>query len=140
MAGKVKWDGDAFKAKIEKQMRRRLETCANIGLKDAVRSLNIDGTGKVTEKVKGRKQTRLVYGANPSKPGEPPHKQYGTLIESVAYEVLSRVARIGTSLKYGRYLELGTSRMAARPWLRPMLSRNIDKFRAILTKPMGKVR
>lgn len=61
----------------------------------------------------------------PSAPGEPPHRRTGRLRASVAREVVregsATVGRVGTNVKYGRWLELGTSRMAARPWLRRAL-------------------
>ena len=63
----------------------------------------------------------------PSEPGEPPHLDTGTLARSIDWEVedqpRSIVGRIGTNLDYGRYLELGTSIMAPRPYLRPALDR-----------------
>lgn len=80
--------------------------------------------------------TQLLYNTNPSKPGEPPHVQTGRLRASVAYEVEGKVARIGTNVIYGRHLELGTSKMAPRPWLRRMLAEMTPTFRAILTAPI----
>ena len=41
------------------------------------------------------------------------------------------IARIGTNLKYGLYLELGTRRMAARPYLRRALDETRDEIRAL---------
>lgn len=78
-----------------------------------------------------------TYGVNPSKPGEPPHKQHGHLRRSVAREVLGLVGRVGTSLKYGRWLELGTSKVAARPWLRRALAETRDQIKAILSAKMS---
>lgn len=83
-----------------------------------------------------KKAGSLIYGANPSKPGEPPHVQTGRLRASVAYEVAEQVARIGTNVIYGRHLELGTSKMAPRPWLRRMLVEMTPTYRAILTAPI----
>lgn len=79
-----------------------------------------------------------IYGANPSSPGEPPHKQYGHLRRSVATEVDSAtlVGRVGTNLNYGRWLELGTRLMAARPWLRRALRENQARIKSILAEPM----
>jgi hypothetical protein len=59
-----------------------------------------------------------VAGPAPSPPGQPPHKQTGHLRRSITWELVSdTVARVGTNIKYGRWLELGTKRMSPRPWL-----------------------
>jgi hypothetical protein len=49
--------------------------------------------------------------------------------------VASVVYRIGTNVEYGPYVELGTSRMAARPHLRP----GFDAQRAAAVKEAGRV-
>jgi HK97 gp10 family phage protein len=76
------------------------------------------------------------YGANPSQPGDPPHKQTGHLRRSVAHEVdaTSLTARVGTNVRYGRFLELGTSNMEARPWLRRALNEMMPQIKAMLAK------
>lgn len=59
----------------------------------------------------------------------------GNLLDSVQPWPAERDAKgnvsvdIGTPVEYGTYHEFGTSRMAARPWLRPALDENIDKAR-----------
>jgi phage gpG-like protein len=88
-------------------------------------------------KRKRKRHGSLVYGANPSKPGDPPHKQRGRLLASVAWEVVDTVARVGTNLNYGRWLELGTTKMAARPWLRRALAETRDEVLRILSAPMN---
>lgn len=49
----------------------------------------------------------------------------GRLRSSIAYELgregLDLVAKIGTNVHYAPHLEFGTSRMRARPYLRPAL-------------------
>lgn len=61
-----------------------------------------------------------------SMPGSPPHKRHGRLQSSISWELGSDgeglYADIGTNVEYGRYLELGTDQMAARPYLRPALT------------------
>ena len=80
---------------------------------------------------------RRIYGATRSKPGEPPRKQLGHLRRSVTYEVDdNQVGRVGTNLKYGRWLELGTRLMKARPWLRRALKECQDQILSILKAPM----
>ena len=88
--------------------------------------------GKYHRKSKGS----LIYGANPSKPGDPPHKQTGHLLRSITREMASQfVGRVGTNLKYGRWLEQGTSKMAARPWLVRSLNEMASRINQILGSP-----
>jgi HK97 gp10 family phage protein len=46
-------------------------------------------------------------------------------------------ARVGTNVVYGRYLEFGTSKMAARPWLSRGFRETAAEIRRILTTPIG---
>lgn len=72
---------------------------------------------------------KSLPGAVPSAPGEPPHLRTGTLRRSIDHETLrlgnrefvGRVGPTGAAAKYGTYLELGTRKMAPRPYLRPAL-------------------
>jgi HK97 gp10 family phage protein len=54
-----------------------------------------------------------------SAPGEPPASDTGTLARSIVIDVDTRAftATVGSNVKYAPYLELGTSRMRARPFL-----------------------
>lgn len=140
MAGKLTWDGDRARARIEAELTRRLQRAAKVVWGRAKQLINVDGTGvRATSAGKGKARKRkgsLIYGADPSKPGDPPHKQRGHLLRSVAWEVSGLVARIGTNLDYGRFLELGTVKMAARPWLRRALNETRDEVKRILSAPM----
>ena len=46
------------------------------------------------------------------------------------------VRSIGTSVEYAPYVEFGTYKMRAQPYLRPALEHNIDKIRAMLVKTL----
>jgi hypothetical protein len=88
-------------------------------------------TKTVTTSKSGKAKTRWGrYGSAPSAPGDFPAKQRGILRASIAYFVdpVNLTAKVGTSLRYGRYLEFGTrgregkngkriGPMAPRPWL-----------------------
>ncbi len=84
----------------------------------------------------------------PSAPGEPPALDTGTLrasifakVETFQDEVIGKVgpdidkilirAEAGTDVEYGYYLELGTSKMAARPYLRPGLAKSAGQIMRI---------
>ncbi len=45
----------------------------------------------------------------------------GTLRRSITHEVVGDVGRVGTNVEYGIFIELGTSKMSASPYLRPAL-------------------
>ena len=52
-----------------------------------------------------------------------PHKT-GNNSRSITYSVKGKTAKIWTESGYGGYLEIGTARMPARPYLRPAIERN----------------
>lgn len=81
-------------------------------------------------KGKKYKKGRRIYGANPSKPGEYPHKQYGTLRMSIAqdFNAATVSGRVGSSSKVARYLELGTRKMAPRKLFRATLAEEREKI------------
>jgi HK97 gp10 family phage protein len=84
--------------------------------------------------------TKTNPTAQPSLPGEPPHKRTGTLARSIESETFrigdQFVGRVGTNLKYGAYLEFGTRKMAPRPYLRPAL----DELRPQILREIQKAR
>ena len=82
----------------------------------------------------------LIEGEKRSKPhtasaaGDAPNTDTGRLVGSIAVENPRRgTSFVGTSVEYGKYLEFGTSKMAARPWLRPAMERNQAKLTENIT-------
>lgn len=66
-----------------------------------------------------------LRGPSPSSPGEPPGLDTGNLLGSVLVdEVTPMQAILGVHADYGEHLEFGTSRMEARPFLRPALDQH----------------
>lgn len=74
-----------------------------------------------------------------SAPGHPPASDTGTLLGSVeavpfdgglAYEIGSRLA-------YGQFLEFGTSKMAARPWLTPAWDKHKNEIVNVVGREMN---
>jgi hypothetical protein len=84
----------------------------------------------------------------PSAPGEPPAKRTGTLGRSIDQETLERrrgrgrefIGRVGTNVKYGFWLELGTRKMAARPYLRPALRAKSKMLPGFLRRAWNRIR
>jgi len=72
-------------------------------------------------------------------PGEPPRKRTGWFQANVLY-TLDRAAltgRVGLGLgaRYGLFLELGTRRMLARPWLLATLKKVWAQLQALAGRP-----
>jgi HK97 gp10 family phage protein len=125
----MRWYGEQRHAEIQLEMRRRIAAAVRLVLNQARVLVSTPGT-------RLRKGKAKVYGAVRSQPGEPPRKQTGQLRRSIATEVLGLIGRVGTNLKYGKHLELGTRHMAARPWLRRALAESRAKITAILSRPI----
>ncbi len=134
---KLIWNGPAYQAAMRQAMRKRV-SAACVHLSADVRAtlsqsggINLRSAGKGGKLAKRHKR---VYNWSHSSPGDPPFKQTGHLRRSIAWEAVSdTVGRVGTNVKYGLYLEMGTSRMAARPYLRPRLGANRLTLARILT-------
>lgn len=99
-------------------MSRVLEIAAFQTHKYAVEGIMAGGTGIVYQKYNPRRQHQA------SAAGQYPASDTGRLASSVQVELNSANSiRVGTALKYGAYLEFGTSKMAPRPWLMPSVEK-----------------
>lgn len=83
---------------------------------------------------------RNVYRAAPA--GKFPGVRTGKLRRSMSYNILEGadgtvVARVGTNVIYGRYLELGTGSMKPRPWARRNFLLNRDRIRDAMTRKLA---
>ena len=122
----LKWYGEQVKARIISNVEIRLKEAGEI----------------VKEEAKKSMPTSLSTGEDVSRsaPGDPPFRQTDELYKSVFSELQPKqlAVKIGTPLKYGRYLEFGTSKMRWRPWLVPALAKSMAKIRMIFAKPIDK--
>lgn len=95
---RTEWKGDEFAAMV----------------RDVVTTRGLPAAAHVVE---GRMKDNLS-GPGPSSPGSPPGQMNGLLKNSIGISVSGMTARIGTNLKYGRYLEYGaTIRPRFAKWL-----------------------
>jgi phage gpG-like protein len=121
----VIWHGDAALDHVRGRAVSWLRRAAIAVRRRAAELLSVPGTAARVRGTKRHRKGSRITGAVRSLPGEPPRKQTGRLRASVTYEVDEQAltARVGTNVKYGRYLELGTRRgIAPRPWLRRALA------------------
>lgn len=118
--------------KIDSTAQDRILESVNEVRNTVLETLSGDRSGRVY-KVPGTSKTYVA-----SSPGQPPAVQLGDLRKSikggVEEEGGSIVGFVGTELPKGPMLEFGTSRMAARPWLRPSFEKSADKVKEILTR------
>lgn len=90
--------------KLQEQLPQR------VGI--ALRALALDGEAFI----------KLSFGTSPSPAGGPPGVDTGKLRNSIRAEKEGTLRwQIATDTEYGPYLEYGTSRMAARPFMGPGL-------------------
>lgn len=103
----VKWYGEKFRKYVEAKCLKNMKTACRF----------------VETQIK-----ESISGPSPSAPGEPPGVVTGTLRRSYTHEVEKTphgiVGRVGTNMGYALPLELGTSKMAARPHIRPGLEKS----------------
>jgi len=118
----VKWHGAKVYADILDSMDRVNNKVAMDVRSEAQMSMRGPKSGR-RYKVPQYKRTYVA-----SAPGEAPARRTGDLNSSIQVEFISKChRRVGTNKEYARALELGTKRMAARPYLRPALDRAVSK-------------
>ena len=121
ISAKIQWNGKQFEQEMLSRVQARLFKAAMV-LRAAI----------------VRKIRRFSYfKVGPSAPGFAPHMRTGILS---GRHIFWRVkpgdpytVEVGVSVLYGVWLELGTSRMAARPYLRPTFVETFPRMLRIVT-------
>ncbi len=149
VTGITKWHGDRVFKLATKANVVAMEKAAALVENYVKTHFTLQGTGAASKRTKSGKKHRA------SAPGEPPAIDTGILrasmihtVQKTALEVIGKVgtdiehiaakAPAGTDVNYGLYLELGTSKMAPRPYLRPALIATKKKVLNIFKKANGK--
>lgn len=134
------WRGEDYIAEVNRTVAQRVEAAAfylvsrireNISTSGTkVASEKSIGTGVIGQAGKTYRKGRRIYGATRSAPGGFPYKQTGRLRQSISQQHFPEELKslVGTALSYGRFLELGTAKMAARPFLRRTLAEEQAKI------------
>jgi HK97 gp10 family phage protein len=134
---KVEVSGDAAKKLIHSSLTIARETdrailMAAIMLEGVVKQkISRGGRGGRVYSVSGKRSQR-------SAPGEPPKTDTGRLVGSIRHEHSFLSASVGSEVNYAGYLELGTSRMAARPYLQPSFDENENKIMEMVENALKK--
>ena len=85
----------------------------------------LESAKKTALKAVGIEAERNVKGITPV--------DTGRLRTSITHEVVdSNSVVIGTNVEYAPYVELGTSKQKAQPYLRPGISNNINSYKSII--------
>lgn len=143
MAGdihKFVWEGDVVIRNAEDELKKRIQASCFF-VEKVCKNLMRRG-GRTPSGYRHRGEKLAPIGTYRSKPGEPPRVQTGTLKRSITtdFSDLGRfIGRVGTNVEYAPYLEFGTSRMAARPFLRPAVHRASRAIGAIFRRPLEKI-
>lgn len=78
---------------------------------EAVKMISENGDGPIEIRYLPKRKVHV------SKPGDPPNADTGRLMQSIKVVKDGMAYLVGTNLRYGAWLEFGTSDMAPRPWL-----------------------
>jgi HK97 gp10 family phage protein len=94
-----------------------LESSANTIRTNAIKSIQAAPSG--ADYVRYKNGNKRIGKASAA--GAPPHTDTGNLVNSIQVQRRQDSVVVGSmeSAPYGKWLEYGTSKMSARPWLRP---------------------
>jgi HK97 gp10 family phage protein len=106
---------------LQKATREALAKSALEIHKNAVKSIAKSSKGERQKRYNPERTVRV------SNEGDAPNNDTGRLIQSIKFEVEEDAAYVGSNLKYAAWLEFGTEKMAARPWLAPALQNASEK-------------
>lgn len=103
----------------EQTVRAAMEVAQEIRA-EAIDSIQDQSPGDVVERSRVGGGT---YQHTASKEGDAPNTDTGRLVQSVQVDTRPDAIIVGSTLSYAGYLEFGTRRMGARPWLVPAVER-----------------
>ena len=117
----------------------RLASLSGPGVRRAVSQVLQNGAERVVVEARRLIVTGSVTGAGhvPSRPGEPPNNNWGTLAGNIEDRLVAwDVAEVSSNAPYAAFLEMefGTSKMAARPYMAPARDNTVDSIEADMVR------
>tara|TARA_Y100001937_G_scaffold50340_2_gene70008 strand:+ start:828 stop:1256 length:429 start_codon:yes stop_codon:yes gene_type:complete len=131
---------DALKKQIAKRLTTEAENEIKVRLFSSANLVEAEAKQSIQRGVKtGRVYKRRSIIHQASAPGEPPASDTGFLVSNITK---TAVEKSGTALsiaveskaKYSKFLEFGTRKMSARPFLQPALEKNRNKIKGKFAK------
>ena len=107
----VNSNADLFKNALPEQIGQALEAIGLTAEKHAVEEIS-----------------KVVYDT----PESPNYVRTGRLRNSISHARDDASAYVGTNVEYAAYVELGTSKMKPRPYLRPAAENYADEYKEIV--------
>lgn len=126
----------ALAAKYSQAVAEGAVAAGQVVRSDAIRSIQQQGPGEIVERSRSGGGT---YEHMASSPGDAPNTDTGRLVQSIQVEVTGKTVDVGSTLNYAAWLEFGTRRMGARPWLFPAFERNKDTITQLIKKGVDAV-
>tara|TARA_B100001939_G_scaffold150522_3_gene130165 strand:- start:3215 stop:3643 length:429 start_codon:yes stop_codon:yes gene_type:complete len=131
---------DALKKQIAKRLTTEAENEIKVRLFSSANLVEAEAKQSIQRGVKsGRVYKRRSIVHQASAPGEPPASDTGFLVSNITK---TAVEKSGTELSisveskapYSKFLEFGTRKMSARPFLQPALEKNRNKIKGKFAK------
>ena len=127
--------GAKISRKLDDIQKEQIKNTQKVLLKGAI-SIHKTATTKISTGTRSGRQR--PKGGVSSAPGEFPKTDKAQLVSSMFFKPDGNGAKVGTKLLYGRFLEFGTSKMAARPFLTPSFNMNKAKISKELKRAFEK--
>ena len=134
----LRWYGDQAMAALRADARNKVRSSCLLTERTIKASMTKGGRTEsgTIDPVTGGKAEKI--GTYRSAAGEVPRVQTGTLRRSYTHELHPTlpIGRVGTNLPYGKFLEFGTRKMAARPHVWPALVKLAGMYRKLFGIPI----
>lgn len=113
---------------LESRMKQAVQRSTNLVRNEAINSIQRDRSIGETYEKYGPRRTHIA-----SAPGQPPNTDTGNLVRNIQpeFEAGGMIGFVFSRAIYSRFLEFGTIKMSARPFLQPALESVRQKIRHI---------